>query len=179
MPHPLRVLVVDDDQDTAESSRMMLSAWGYEVASAGDGASALAVAAAFRPDVAFVDVVMRGMDGYEVARRLRGTPALEGTLLVAVSGLSHIDHHAAPLGDFDLYLLKPVAPSELRRLLEVCAAEGRGLVLRGELARGVSRESRRQTADAITGAAILQAHVRTLLVQFGEGEAGQDEQEGG
>ncbi len=176
MPHPLRVLVVDDDQDTAESSRMMLSAWGYEVASAGDGASALAVAAAFRPDV---DVVMRGMDGYEVARRLRETPALEGTLLVAVSGLSHIDHHAAPLGDFDLYLLKPVAPSELRRLLEICAAEGRGLVLRGELARGVSRELRRQTADAIARAAALQAHARTLLVQLGEGEAGQDEQEGG
>jgi len=114
MPLPLRVLVVDDDPDTAESFRLLLAVWGHEVAAANDGPSALALAESFQPDVALVDIGMPEMDGREVARRLRAIPGLGGALLFAVTGLA-----PAPAlgGDFDLYLLKPVAPEHLHHLL--------------------------------------------------------------
>jgi len=120
-----RVLVVDDDPDTAESFRLLFRAWGHRAAAASDGPSALALAEAFRPEVAFIDVMLPGMDGYEVAHGLRVTPGLEHSLLVAVTGLTPGGGRAAPHGDFDLYLTKPVEPDELRRLLD-SLAEGAG-----------------------------------------------------
>ena len=66
-PLPLRVLVVDDDLDTTESFRILFTLWGHHVETANDGPAALTAAAAFRPDVVLLDIMMPGMDGYEVA----------------------------------------------------------------------------------------------------------------
>ena len=73
--------------DAAESLAMLLARlYGQEVRVAHDGPAALAVAEEFRPEVVLLDIGMPGMDGYEVARRLRGRPEFEGTLLVALTG---------------------------------------------------------------------------------------------
>jgi two-component system CheB/CheR fusion protein len=117
-----RVLVVDDQQETAESFRLLLTAWGHEAADANDGQAALTLAATFRPHVALVDIWMPGMDGYEVARGLRALPGMKTSLLVAVTGLAPEGGRLAPDGDFDLCLLKPVEPDDLKRLLDSFSA---------------------------------------------------------
>ncbi len=68
---PLRILVVEDNPDGAESLRLLLGLYGHRAEVAGDGAAALAAARQFSPDVVLLDIGLPGMDGYEVARRLR------------------------------------------------------------------------------------------------------------
>jgi CheY-like chemotaxis protein len=82
----LRVLVVDDCPETAASFCALVGVLGHEARAANDGPSALALAEGFRPDAALVNLVMPGMGGYEVARRLRAIPGLKDALLIAVSG---------------------------------------------------------------------------------------------
>src|SRR4051812_1724935 len=84
---PLRVLVVDDHQDTRDSFMLLLRLWGHDARPAADGPSALAEAAAFVPDVVLLDLVLPGMDGLEVARRMRRLPGLGNALVVAATGL--------------------------------------------------------------------------------------------
>ncbi len=117
-----RVLVVDDHPDTTESFCRLVAAWGHQAAGAVDGPAALRLAATFRPGVALVDIMMPGMDGHELARRLRALPGMDHALLVAVTGQSPGSGRRAPEGDFDLYLIKPVEPDELRRLLDSLVA---------------------------------------------------------
>lgn len=115
---PLRVLVVDDSPDAAESLCVLLGLWGYQTASAPDGRSALEAAALFRPDVVFLDVQMPGMHGGDVARRLRRLPGLAGTRIVALSATDPQDLRLAGYaGAFDGYLLKPCAAEDLQQLL--------------------------------------------------------------
>ncbi len=115
-----RVLVVDDCKDTTDSFLALLRAWGHDAASANDGASALALAAEFRPDVALVDLVMP-MGGNEVARRLRALPGLGKALLVAVTGYPG-GYRLGPCGElFDAYLGKPPDYAALRHLLDSVA----------------------------------------------------------
>jgi CheY-like chemotaxis protein len=88
-PHPparLRALVVDDSADYADCLTQLLSLWGHESAGAYAGPEALAVAARFRPDAVLLDLDLPGMDGYEVARRLRRLPGLGAVALVALTG---------------------------------------------------------------------------------------------
>ena len=172
MARPLRVLTVDDDPDTAESFRLLLDAWGHRAIAANVVASALA--ASFLPDVVMLDLLMPGVDGYEVARALRALPGLGRAVVVAVTGWTG---PLEPGDEFDLRLTKPVEPDDLRRLLEVCAAESRLLVQRGELARAASGGLRRQAAEAIAEAAALQAHARARRASR-EGGASQQRQEG-
>lgn len=82
----LRVLVVDDDADTAQSFLALAGLWGHECRAATGGPAALEAARDFRPHLVVCDLGMPGMDGYEVARRLRGEPAAAGAMLLAVSG---------------------------------------------------------------------------------------------
>jgi CheY-like chemotaxis protein len=108
-----RVLVVDDCADTTATFLMLARRWGHEPHAANDGQSAVALAARVSPDVA-----MPGMDGFEVARRLRSLPGLEKALLVAVTGFGREeDRQRCREAGFDLHLLKPVDPAELERLL--------------------------------------------------------------
>ena len=112
-PTPLKVLCVDDYPDTCESIAMLLTAHGLDARACRDGPSALALAGAFRPDACLVDLRMPGMDGYELARRLRALLG-PGVLLVAVTGELHADRdrRAADAG-FDRLFVKPPDPGDL------------------------------------------------------------------
>jgi CheY-like chemotaxis protein len=116
-----RIVVVDDQRCLAEMLAKMLRSLGQTVTVSENGASAIQIALDERPEVIFLDIVMCGLDGYEVARRLRGHAALDGVRLVAVSG--HSDQRSKRLAfeaGFNNYLVKPVSMSELVKLLE-CA----------------------------------------------------------
>jgi PAS domain S-box-containing protein len=115
----LKVLVVDDNDDGAASLATLLRLAGHDVRTAGDGARALAVARAFRPEVVLLDIALPGeLDGYEVARRLRQEPGLEGVLLIALTGLGAPEDVArASTAGFDHHLAKPADPDLLRRRL--------------------------------------------------------------
>jgi DNA-binding response OmpR family regulator len=123
-PGTLRVLVVDDNRDAADTLALLLRLWGHEVRVAYDGASGLAAALEFRPDAAVLDVAMPGLDGGQVAERLRGTPGLENMLLVAATGTDPRDPRVAGRhGFFDHYLRKPYNLDQLEALLGARAAE--------------------------------------------------------
>ncbi|HYF57481.1 MAG TPA: response regulator [Burkholderiaceae bacterium] len=116
-----RVLVVDDNVDSAQSMSLLLGLEGYEVECAYDGEEALVRAESFRPQVVLLDLGLPRFSGYEVARRLRGeggAPADESMLLVAVSGYGRErDRQAAREAGFDLHLTKPADPDEVLRVL--------------------------------------------------------------
>jgi len=109
-----RVLVVDDNRDVANSVAALLRLLGHTVLPAYDGATALALAGNFRPDVAILDIVMPEMDGFEVARQLRQLPDLHPLKLVALTAL---DEAALARRDgqpeFAAHLLKPTTAQEL------------------------------------------------------------------
>jgi signal transduction histidine kinase/DNA-binding response OmpR family regulator len=113
-----RVLVVDDNADSADTLAMLARLDGHEVRTAQTGAAALEVAQAFRPDVVLLDIGLPGMDGYEVARQLRAGAAGAPILLAAVTGYGQeADRNRSRQAGFDLHLVKPVEPEVLRRLL--------------------------------------------------------------
>jgi CheY-like chemotaxis protein len=117
-PSALRVLIVDDNRDAADTLALLLKLWGFQPLVAYDGPAALAVAAAQRPDVVLLDLSLPGMDGFEVARHLRQQPGSETTPLIAVSGYGQEGdlRHTRRAG-FDRHLIKPFEPEELRRIL--------------------------------------------------------------
>jgi CheY-like chemotaxis protein len=115
---PRRILVVDDNHDAADSTGMLLLLWGHQARVAYEGEGALAVAREYRPDLCLVDLVMPGMDGYEVARRLRREPGLEGTRVIALTGFDREpDRKRSREAGFDDVLLKPVEIGALQDLL--------------------------------------------------------------
>jgi signal transduction histidine kinase/CheY-like chemotaxis protein len=125
VPPKRRLLVVDDNEDVARSLAMMLRLQGHEVRVAGDGPSALEIARADRPELVLLDLGMPGMDGFEVARRLREEPGLEGVTLVALTGWGQeADRRRTREAGFDAHLVKPVEPEQLQHLLagSACAA---------------------------------------------------------
>jgi CheY-like chemotaxis protein len=104
----LRLLVVDDIPDSADSLAVLLRLEGFEVRTAYDGRQAIETAVQFHPNVLVVDLVMPVVDGFEVARRLRAMPEFEHAHFIAFSGLaeqSHLDE--ASRVQFDEYVLKP------------------------------------------------------------------------
>lgn len=104
-----RVLVVDDDVDAAEMLSQALQAAGHEVRHEHDGASALVAAAQFQPDVVLLDLGLPGMDGLEVARRLRGYPQLAGVRIVALTGFAQVtDRSRSAAVGIESHLVKPV-----------------------------------------------------------------------
>jgi hypothetical protein len=91
---------------------------GHDVQVAQDGPMALDMAAAFRPDIVLLDIGLPGMDGYELARRIRELPELGGVQLIAVTGRGQeADRQAAAAAGFHSFITKPVDPEELARLL--------------------------------------------------------------
>jgi PAS domain S-box-containing protein len=113
-----RILVVDDNRDAAQALKLLLETDGHEVRVAADGAGGLALARQYKPEVALLDIGLPNMDGYELARRMREEPALEGTLLVAVTGYGQMhDRARASASGFNHHLVKPVEFSALQRLL--------------------------------------------------------------
>ncbi len=115
---PRRVLVVDDNVDAAESLAMLLRVGRHDVRTAQDGATALQVAEAFRPEVVLLDLGLPRMDGFEVARRLREQEGVEKALLVALTGHGQEEDRRRSLeAGFDAHLVKPADPAALQRLL--------------------------------------------------------------
>jgi CheY-like chemotaxis protein len=114
-----RVLVVDDNRDGAELLEEVFRALGHTTRLAYDGEGALELAHAFRPQIAFLDIGLPLMDGYQLARRLRSAPGLEEVRLVAVTGFGQeADRDRAREAGFDEHLVKPVEIEELRVLLD-------------------------------------------------------------
>ena len=115
---PRRVLIVDDNEDAANSLAMILELSGHETASVYTAVDALQRAAAFRPDVVLLDIGLPGMDGYEVAQKIRELPGLRDIRLVAVTGYGRSDDRLrARDAGFDDHLTKPVEFALLERTL--------------------------------------------------------------
>ncbi len=115
---PLRVLVVDDDADTRDTTACLLRMWGHRADTAGDGAAALALAGSLVPDVVVLDVGLPRMDGYRVARQLREQPALADVFVLCMTGFARETDRALALeAGCDEHWPKPVDPERLRKLL--------------------------------------------------------------
>jgi CheY-like chemotaxis protein len=114
---PLRILVVDDSRDSAESLCKLLRLGGHEVLVAHEGELALHLAATGQPAVVLLDIGLPGMDGYEVCRRLRQS-GLANALIVAMTGYGlERDRRRSQEAGFDTHMVKPVPPAELLRLM--------------------------------------------------------------
>jgi len=115
----VRVLIVDDNKDLADSLGTLLNLWGYDQRAAYDGKSGLEEARQYHPDCILVDISMPIMDGYAVARQIRMDPGLERTRLVAQTAYADDEsvERLRELG-FDDHLAKPADLTRLRDLLE-------------------------------------------------------------
>ncbi|WP_427914126.1 PAS domain-containing protein [Ramlibacter sp. MMS24-I3-19] len=117
-PDPLRILVVDDNVDAAETLAMALELEGHSVRLAHEGSAAIEVAEQHRPHVVFLDIGMPGMDGYAIAARLRELPDWEDRVLVALTGWgAEEDRRRSLAAGFDMHLTKPVDFAAVERLL--------------------------------------------------------------
>jgi PAS domain S-box-containing protein len=117
-PRPQRILVVEDNADAREALVLLLESWGHQVTQAADGLSGLEVARSAPPDVALIDVGLPGIDGYALARELRGVPDCAAVRLIALTGYSRAqDRERGRAAGFDTYLVKPVDPGQLRVVL--------------------------------------------------------------
>ena len=120
----LKVLVVDDNVDAAQVLAMVVGAAGHAVRVEHDPHTALAHAGAFAPDVCLLDIGLPGMDGYELARRLRSDPATAPAILVAVTGYGQDqDRRNSTAAGFDHHLVKPVDMAALEKILAGAEAE--------------------------------------------------------
>jgi CheY-like chemotaxis protein len=118
----LRVLVVDDNVDAAEMLGELLRVFGHEPTVVHDASSALAHAEP-APDVAFLDIGLPDLDGYELARRLRALPGYAGAALVALTGYGQAsDRASSRAAGFAEHLVKPVDIARLRAILDTVAA---------------------------------------------------------
>jgi len=114
-----RVLIVDDNADAAESLGLLLRMLGADVTIAHDGPGALATLQHFRPSIVLLDIGMPGMDGYEVAARVRALPGLERVLLVALTGWGQSeDRQRSHAAGFDHHFVKPIDLAALQALLQ-------------------------------------------------------------
>jgi two-component system CheB/CheR fusion protein len=112
---PHRILVIEDNADNAESLREVLAMEGHAVEVAYDGPQGLAKGREFRPDIVLCDIGLPGMDGYQVARELRGDAALRGAFLIALTGYAGPeDRRRATEAGFDAHVAKPPAVEQIR-----------------------------------------------------------------
>jgi signal transduction histidine kinase/CheY-like chemotaxis protein len=117
-PAGARILVVDDNVDAARGTARLLQIAGHDVRVAHDGRQALEMAHGHRPQFILLDIALPGMDGYEVARQLRGDPRHRGATIIAISGYSEEDYRHLEAGTcFDHHLVKPVGYDALRAVL--------------------------------------------------------------
>lgn len=123
----LRVLVVDDNADSADSMAMLLKLSGHEAQAVYSGAEALHLAKTHQPQVIFLDLSMPLMDGYQVAQRLQLSLDMSKIVLIAMTGYGHeADRQRSREAGFTYFLVKPADPQQLQELLMVLADERRG-----------------------------------------------------
>jgi CheY-like chemotaxis protein len=132
---PRRVLIVEDNSDARDVLADLCTLWGHEVVLAADGLEGVTAALERVPDVAFIDIGLPGIDGCEVARRVRADPRGEGIRLVALTGYGSAEQRAdAAAAGFDLHITKPADPE---RLAEVISAGRRRSAPDGALSTAV------------------------------------------
>ena len=118
-----RILVVDDNRDSAESLAQLLKLTGHETYTALDGLQAVEVAAKIRPEVVLLDIGMPKLNGYDACRRIRTEPWSKGMMLIAQTGWGQDDdRQRTEQAGFDGHLVKPVDPSALMKLLATLAS---------------------------------------------------------
>ena len=119
----MRILVVDDNVDSADLLATLLRAHGHEVIVVNNGQDAIHVFEGFRPQVILLDIGMPGMNGLEVARRLRSRHRMPRPIIVAITGWNMADdvEHTKDAG-FDFHLVKPVSESQLIEVLQAVRA---------------------------------------------------------
>jgi DNA-binding response OmpR family regulator len=115
---PLRVLVVEDDADTAASMAMLLQLYMHDVQLAKDGAAALRAVQEGQPDVVLLDIGLPKLDGWQLAKEIRGHSRDKRPFLIAISGYgSQSDQMRSQEAGIDLHLVKPVEPEVLQQIL--------------------------------------------------------------
>jgi CheY-like chemotaxis protein len=113
-----KILVADDDQDSAESLALLFQLMGHDVRAAQSGLAAIDVAAEFRPDLIVLDIGMPGLDGYEVCRRIRQHDWAQTIVIAALTGWSRDeDRDRSEQAGFNHFLVKPVDPKALEDLI--------------------------------------------------------------
>ncbi len=113
----VRVLIIDDNRDVADSLVMLLHSFDLAAEAAYDGLSGVEAARRFQPDLALIDIRMPTIDGYEAARRIRALPLGRRPTLVALSGLGQDNEKKLAEAGFDLQLVKPIGPEEITALI--------------------------------------------------------------
>lgn len=115
----LHILIVEDNEDTATTTAMLLRHFGHEVRIAPDGPAALQAVKDHLPDVVLVDIGLPGMDGYEVAMKIGEQPNEKRPLFIAVTGFGSEGYYRLSKdATIDVHLLKPVKPEQLERVLK-------------------------------------------------------------
>jgi DNA-binding response OmpR family regulator len=124
MTTPRRILVVDDNTDSASSLEKLLTMTGHEVRSANDGLTGVAEAERFRPEVVLLDIGLPRLNGYDACRLIREQPWGANMILIAVTGWGQEeDRRRSREAGFDGHLVKPVDLDELTRLLDEVALD--------------------------------------------------------
>ena len=115
---PRRILVVDDNADSAKTTALLLKLEGHEVQTTFDGPTAIKAAQTFKPEIVLLDIGLPGMNGYEVAQHLREAPATKNALLIALSGYGQPeDRRRSQEAGFDHHLVKPADMNQLNALI--------------------------------------------------------------
>ena len=115
---PLRVLIVDDNVDTVSSFSMLLRASGHDVRTAHDGFAAIEAALDYRPDAMLLDIGLPGLNGYEVAKRIRQHPEFLHVTLIALTGYGQdSDRQTSLQAGFNHHLVKPARLEQLQKIL--------------------------------------------------------------
>jgi CheY-like chemotaxis protein len=123
----LRVLVTEDDPDTADSLKMLLEEFGYEVHVSSDGESAVTAALALKPHVILMDIGLPGISGYDAARRIRAWKPDMPVRIVALTGRDKlVDRQRSAEAGIDHHLVKPADPAVLQRIFDSTLAAGPG-----------------------------------------------------
>lgn len=117
-PRYYRILVVDDNENCAKVMMWTLEALGHTVQMALDGPSAIELAVSFHPDVAFLDIGLPGMNGYEICQAMRKEPLLQNTVFIAQTGCGKKEHmERSKEAGFNYHLVKPVDIGMLKKVL--------------------------------------------------------------
>ena len=118
----VRILIVDDYEDSAKLIGKLLSRHGYETQTHGTGKDVVHIAEAFKPHVILCDIGLPDIDGYQVARRIKAHEELRSTLLIAVTGyVEESDRRASLEAGFDAHLAKPIDVQRLRETIDSLA----------------------------------------------------------
>lgn len=127
MPHPAKILVVDDEPNIVISLEFLLRQAGYELEVVRDGPAVLVAVARFRPDLILLDVMLPGLDGYEVLRELRADPATADIKIILLTALGReVDRLKGLDLGADLYFSKPFSTRELVKAVRDCLEGGHG-----------------------------------------------------